>query len=200
MLKGKILSILGILCIIPLVFFSIFKDSEYYSSKDAESTTEELIKDTNFKLEFKSLSELEFTVQDSSIDVVKNNGTNKSFSKNNKFNISINDLGKISSISFSTNLNEIDNTDMEYLQKVYNFIFGNISQYMFEKTEAMLQNIQSANYINLNKNAISNNGYTIESINLNSTSELRFTSYYKKVDNETKAYKITLDILQGNKW
>lgn len=198
MIKYKTLSILSILCIIPLVFFSTFKDDEYNINKDDESTIEDLIKDTNFKLEFKSLSELEFTVQDSIIDI--NNTTNKSFSKNNKFNISINDLGKISSISFSTNLNEIDNIDMEYLQKIYNFIFGNISQYMFEKTEAMLQNIQSTNYIDSNKNTISNNGYTIESINLNSTSELKFTSYYKKVDNETKAYKVTLDILQGNKW
>lgn len=198
MTKYKTLSILSILSIIPLIFFSIFKDDEYNINKDDESTIEDLIKDTNFKLEFKSLSELEFTVQDSIIDI--NNTTNKSFSKNNKFNISINDLGKISSISFSTNLNEIDNIDIEYLQKIYNFIFGNISQYMFEKTEAMLQNIQSTNYIDSNKNTISNNGYTIESINLNSTSELKFTSYYKKVDNETKAYKVTLDILKGNKW
>ena len=196
-MKNKIPATLGILCTIPLAFFSIFAYNEHNVNKNNESTIEDLIKDTNFKLEFKNLSELEFTVQDSIINI-KDNSTNKTFSKNNKFNISLNNSGKISSISFTTNLNEINNTDMEYLQKIYNFIFGNISDYMFTETEKMLQNIQSIDYINSNKSSINENGYTTESISLNSTSELKFTNYYKK-DDEIKAYKITLDILQGNK-
>ena len=177
----------------------MFKYNEYTINKNDTSTIEDLIKDTNFKLDFKNLNELEFTVQDSIIDI-NNNELKKTFSKNNKFNITINENSKISSISFLTNLNELDNIDIEYLQKIYNFIFGSISQYMFEQTEDMMQNVQSTSYISSNKNTISNNGYTVESINLNHTSELKFTTYYKKVDNELKAYKINLDILKGNKW
>ena len=163
------------------------------------STIEDLIKETNFKLEFKNLNELEYTVQDSTIDI-KNTGVNKSFSNNNKFDILINDTGKISSISYTSDLSDMNSIDVDYLKKIYNFVFDSISSFMFEKTTETLQKVQSEEYINLNKSLISEKGYIYESISLSKTSELKFTVYYENKQDNLVAYKVSLDILQGNKW
>lgn len=166
---------------------------------DPLSTIEDLIKETNFKLEFKNLNELEYTVQDSTVDI-KNTGINKSFKNNNKFDILINDTGKISSINYTSDLSDMNSSDIEYLKKIYNFVFGSISSFMFEKTTETLQKIQSEEYISLNKSLISEKGYIHESISLSKTSELKFTIYYESKQDSFVAYKVSLDILQGNKW
>lgn len=166
---------------------------------DSLSTIEDLIKETNFKLEFKNLNELEYTVQDSTIDI-KKTGINKSFKNNNKFDILINDTGKISSINYTSDLADMNSSDIEYLKKIYNFVFSSISSFMFEKTTETLQKVQSEEYINLNKSLISEKGYLYESIALSKTSELKFTIYYENKQDNLVAYKVSIDILQGNKW
>lgn len=196
-MKKKILAKLGLIASTYLIGFSIYKYNENNIEKSDSSTIKDLIKDTNFKLDLKNINELEFAIQDSIIDI-PNNKLMKTFYKNNKFNIYTNDSSKVSSISFTTNLTEFNNEDVEYLQKMYNFIFNNISHYLYEKTDHMIQNIQSLEYISNNKSSIIDNGYTIETISLNNTSELKFTNYYKIINEEIKAYKITIDILQGS--
>lgn len=198
-MKKKILVKLGLIATTCLIGFSIYRYNENNIEKNDSSTIEDLIKDTNFKLDFKNINELEFAIQDSTIDI-PNNKLIKTFYKNNKFNIYTDDSNKVSAISFTTNLTEFNNDDVEYIQKIYNFIFNNISHYLFDKTDAMIQNIQSLEYISNNKHSIIDNGYTIETISLNHTSELKFTNYYKNINNEIKAYKITIDILQGSKY
>ena len=198
-MKEKILVKLGLIATTCLTSFSIYKYNENNIEKNDSSTIEDLINDTNFKLDFKNINELEFALQDSTVDI-PNNKLIKTFYKNNKFNIYTNDSSKVSAISFTTNLTEFNNDDIEYIQKIYNFIFNNISHYLFEKTEAMIQNIQTTEYISSNKNLINDKGYTTETISLSDTSELKFTNYYKSVNNEIKAYKITIDILQGSKY
>lgn len=163
------------------------------------TTIEDLVEETNFKLEFKSLNELEYTMQDSTIDI-KNTGLNKSFSNNNKFDILINTEGKISSITYTSELTNMDENDIAYLEKLYNFVFENLSSFIFDKTKEILEKVQSNEYINYNKSIISENGYTIESINLRKTSEIKITTYYEAKQNNFSAYKISLEILQGNKW
>lgn len=198
-MRKNILVKLGLIVTTCLTGFSIYKYNENIIEKNDSSTIEDLIKDTNFKLDFKNINELEFAIQDSTIDI-ENNKLIKSFYKNNKFNIYTNDSNKVSAISFTTNLTEFSNDDVEYIQKIYNFIFSNISHYLFEKTEDMIQNIQTEEYISSNKGLINDKGYTTETINLSDTSELKFTNYYKNINNEIKAYKITIDILQGSKY
>lgn len=163
------------------------------------TTIEDLIEETNFKLEFKSLNELEYTMQDLTIDI-KNTGFNKSFSNNNKFDILINENGKISSISYISDISDMNENDMEYLQKIYNFVFENLSSFIFDKTKETLEKVQSPDYVSFNRSSISEKGYTIESINLSKTSEIKITTYYETKQNKFSAYKISLDILQGNKW
>ena len=172
---------------------------EKFNTNTSSSTIEDLIDETNFKLEFKNLNELEYTVQDSTVDI-KNTGFNKSFFNNNKFDILITENGKISSISYISETSQMNSIDLEYLQKIYNFVFENLSSFIFEESNKMIKKVQSLDYINSNKTSISENGYTIESIKLNKTSEIRITTYYENKQNEIIAYKIAIDILQGNKW
>lgn len=172
---------------------------EKFNTNTSSSTIEDLIDETNFKLEFKNLNELEYTVQDPTVDI-KNTGFNKSFFNNNKFDILITENGKISSISYISETSQMNSIDLEYLQKIYNFVFENLSSFIFEESNKMIKKVQSLDYINSNKTSISENGYTIESIKLNKTSEIRITTYYENKQNEIIAYKIAIDILQGNKW
>lgn len=199
MKKNKFLLNTSIILAICSTTFIAHRYNLNTSIKKTSNTMEDIIEDSNFKLEFKNLNELEFTVQDSTLDI-KNTGLNKTFSNNQKFDILINNSGKISSISFNTETDDINDSDIEYLQKIYNFVFGNISSYIFENTEDILKKVQSPEYISANKIAILDNGYTIESLNLRKTSEIKFTTYYKKINNELRAYKVNLDILQGSKW
>lgn len=186
------------ICSTAYITIKILPDKTY-NNNSYSTTIEDLIEETNFKLEFKSLNELEYTMQDLTIDI-KNTGFNKSFSNNNKFDILINDSGKISSISYISEISDINENDMEYLQKIYNFVFENLSSFIFDKTKETLKKIQSPEYINSNKNFISENGYLIESINLSRTSEIKITTYYESKQDQLSAYKVSLDILQGNKW
>lgn len=181
------------------VFITIknLPDKSYTSSTSA--TIEDLIEETNFKLEFKNLNELEYTIQDLTIDI-KNTGFNKSFSNNNKFDILINDSGKISSISYISDISDINESDIEYLQKIYNFVFNNLSSFIFDKTKETVEKVQSPLYISSNKSTILEKGYTTESISLSRTSEIKITTYYETKQNKFSAYKISIDILQGNKW
>lgn len=163
------------------------------------ATIEDLVKETNFKLDFKNINELEYALQDSIIET-KNTGINKTFSNNNKFDILTNDNSKIISISFTSRISEIDNNDIDYLQKIYNLTFDNLSSFIFKESNEVIEKTQKEDYINSNKYDISNKGYTIESINLNKTSEIKITTYYQKIQQDFQAYKISLDIFQGNKW
>lgn len=200
MINYKLVSKVGIILVVgSFSFFSIKDIQQKKISTESLSTIENVLKDTNFKLEFKNLNELEYIVQDSLIDS-KNTGFNKTFKKNNKFDILINDNGKVISINYTTNLDDMNNNDMEYIQKLYNFVFNNISSYMLDKTNEIIKNVKSEEYINLNKSSLMNNGYLQESIPLNKTSQLLFTTYYKIDGKDINAYKLSLDILQGSKY
>lgn len=200
MLNHKFILKAGIALMVCSTAYITIKIIPDKTHNDIHSTTiEDLIEETNFKLEFKSLNELEYTMQDSTIDI-KNTGFNKSFLNNNNFDILINDMGKISSISYISEISNMNENDIEYLQKIYNFVFENLSSFIFDKTKEALEKVQSSDYINSNKYTISAKGYTIESINLSRTSEIKITTYYETKQDSFSAYKISLEILQGNKW
>lgn len=200
MLNHKFILKAGIALMVCSTAYITIKIIPAKTHNDIHSTTiEDLIEETNFKLEFKSLNELEYTMQDSTIDI-KNTGFNKSFLNNNNFDILINDMGKISSISYISEISNMNENDIEYLQKIYNFVFENLSSFIFDKTKETLEKVQSSDYINSNKYTISAKGYTIESINLSRTSEIKITTYYETKQDSFSAYKISLEILQGNKW
>lgn len=166
---------------------------------DSVSTIEDLMKETKFKLEFKNLNELEYTVQDSTVDI-KDTGLNKTFSNNNKFDIKVDSSGKVSCINYTSELSDLSELDIDYMKKVYSFVFGTISTFILEETNETIEKVQGDEYINSNKVNIINNGYLQESIQLSKTSELKFTTYYERNQDKIKAYKISIDILQGNKW
>lgn len=170
------------------------------TSIDTNSTIKEVVKETNFKLDFKNINELEYIMQDDIINYNNNNEPSKTFSKNNKFNILTLDTDKISSISYTSSILEMSNSDMDYLQKIYSFVFDNISSYLFDKTNELVQKMQSNEYIDLNKHSIKSNGYYKETIDLNKTSEIQITTYYQHSNNELIPYKVSIDILRGNKW
>lgn len=200
MLNHKFILKAGIALMVCSTAYITIKIIPDKTHNDIHSTTiEDLIEETNFKLEFKSLNELEYTMQDSTIDI-KNTGFNKSFLNNNNFDILINDMGKISSISYISEISNMNENDIEYLQKIYNFVFENLSSFIFDKTKEALEKVQSSDYINSNKYTISAKGYTIESISLSRTSEIKITTYYETKQDSFSAYKISLEILQGNKW
>lgn len=188
-----------ILLFCTTAYVSVKKSSNIIVEDNSLSTIEDLIKETNFKLDLKNINELEYTIQDSVVDI-RNTGFNKSFSNNKKFNILTEDNGKISCINYISNLTDMSNEDVEYLHKIYSFIFGNLSSYMFDKTNETFKKVQSSDYINSNKFSILNQGYTQEYISLSKTSELKFTTYYENKHDGITAYKVSLDILQGNKW
>lgn len=198
--KKNIFKIGAMLLITSSIYITsknIYKKLNYNDNNLA--TIEDLVKETNFKLDFKNINELEYALQDSIIET-KNTGINKTFSNNNKFDILTNDNSKIISISFTSRISEIDNNDIDYLQKIYNLTFDNLSSFIFKESNEVIEKTQKEDYINSNKYDISNKGYTIESINLNKTSEIKITTYYQKIQQDFQAYKISLDIFQGNKW
>lgn len=200
MLKNKFILKTGIgLLICSTVYLSIKIIPNKIYDNNSLTTIEDLVEETNFKLEFKNLNELEYTMQDSTIDI-KNTGFNKSFANNNNFDILVNEDGKITSISYISDLSTMDEKDILYLEKLYSFVFDNLSSFIFDKTNEIFKKVQSSEYINSNKSFISENGYTIESINLRKTSEIKITTYYEAKENTFSAYKISLEILQGNKW
>lgn len=200
MLKNKFILKTGIgLLICSTVYLSIKIIPNKIYDNNSLTTIEDLVEETNFKLEFKNLNELEYTMQDSTIDI-KNTGFNKSFANNNNFDILVNEDGKITSISYISDLSTMDEKDILYLEKLYSFVFDNLSSFIFDKTNEIFKKVQSSEYINSNKSFISENGYTIESINLRKTSEIKITTYYEAKEDTFSAYKISLEILQGNKW
>lgn len=193
-IKAIAITFLGV----SIITYSLTQKSNEQTTNNTTSSIEEIVKETNFKLDFKNINELEYTMQDNMIDT--HNNTNKTFEQNNKFNISTLESGKISSINYTSLISEMNNGDIDYLQKIYNFVFENISSYMFDKSNELIQKMQSNEYITTHKSNLKNNGYLKEHISLNKTSEIQLTMYYKSSNNSFSPYKICLDILQGNKW
>lgn len=200
MKRYKFILISSAIMLIGYCGYTSSQDTPFDSNSNMSSVTvEDLIKETNFKLEFKNLNELEYSLQDSAIE--KNSSTLKTFSKNSKFSVLTNSNNlKIHSISYTSNIDEINENDLEYLKTIYNFVFDSLSNFMFDKTTDILENAKDTNYINNNKSSILENGYTCESISLSKTSEIKITIYYSTKNNKSVAYKVSLDILQGNKW
>lgn len=199
MKKNKIIKLVILGSVTGCLFIGINQFNQRNDTVTETLTIEDLVKETNFKMELKNLNELEYTVQDSTSNI-KDSEHNKTFSSNNKFDIRINESGKVLSINYTGNLNELNSDDIEYLKKVYNFSFGEISTFILDETNKIIPKFHSEEYITNNKTQIINEGYTTESIILGKTSELKFTIYYENIHIQPKPYKISIDILQGNRW
>lgn len=201
MIKHKFIFNIGVFLSLGICSFILYNNINIDNETNISVLTiEDLVKESNFKLNFKNLNELEYTLQDSTTET-NTNSSNKTFLKNNKFNIYINnETNKINAISYTSNIADINNNDLDYLQKIYNFVFDNLSSFILDKTNEILEKSQDSDYITSNKNLILDNGYISETITLSKTSEIKITTYYQNHENKLSAYKVSIDILQGNKW
>lgn len=187
--------------LITIIYFSVslFQKIEYgIITQNNISKIEGLVNETNFKLEFKSLKDLEYIVQDITIPVGEDY-SRQTFKNNSKFNIYSNENKNIASIHYLSELNDINLSDKEYLKKIYNFVFLNISTFMYEKTLESIEEVQSDAYITTNKYSIESQGFTSKSIPIGETSEIKITTYYNINNGNISAYKINISILKGNK-
>jgi hypothetical protein len=193
---------LSLIAIITLSDYAIKKIVKMKSTSDEDIIATEMLSSTDFILGLKKTPQLEYVVGDTLINIDDSNEYYKTFENNRKYEVFINkNTEEISSLHFTSNVDDMNEEDIKYLKIIYNLSFSNLSSYMLEKTNSLIETMGSSEYISKKSTVISKNSSITETIPIGKTSEIKITAFY--IQNElgkNEIESIDVSILKGNKW
>lgn len=160
-----------------------------------------ILNSSDFILGLKSVSQLEYSVGDTAVNINEDDNYYKTFENNKKYEIFIDKKsGEINSLHYTTDINDISETDNKYIKSIYNLTFSNMSSYMMEKTKDTIEHMFENGYISNNNSSIVKNTSLSESILIGKTSEIKITVSYNYNGSKYEPKIIDIAILKGNKW
>ena len=184
--------------LIGTIGYNIHKNEKVTHKND---TTSNIINTTDFILGLKKIAQLEYAVGDVLINVNAEDNFYKTFEQNSKYEIFIDKKSEdITSLHYTSNLENIDEADMKYLKNIYNLSFSNMSSYLFDKTIEIIEMMRSNEYISTKGSAIQKNNSVSEVISIGKTSEIKVTMMYSNKSIKNEPVSIDIAILKGNKW
>lgn len=186
------------IAILTTVALNMRENDVFYNSNNSINN---ILNNSDFVFGLKKIAQLEYAVGDTAVNVNQEDDTYKTFENNKNFEIFINKKsGEISSLHYTSSIENFIKSDNKHLKNVYNLTFLSISSYLFEKTSELINMMCSDSYISNKSALISKNGFISESIPLGKTSEIKITVIYNTDDFKNTAESVDIAILKGNKY
>ena len=204
LIKVGLYSLIVFLILITTKTIVDMKKNENFR-KDNEISAS-ILNNSDFILGLKSISQLEYAVMDTTVNINEDDDYYKTFENNKKYEIFIDKKsGEINSLHYTVNLNDENNLsntnkDDKYIKNIYNLTFSNMSSYMMEKTKNTIEHMCDSSYIANKNSSILKNSSLSESILIGKTSEIKVTVSYHYNGSKDEPEIIDIAILKGNKW
>lgn len=198
-IKVGLYSLIVFLILVTTKTIVDMKENENFR-KDNEISAS-ILNNSDFILGLKSISQLEYAVMDTIININEDDDYYKTFENNKNYEIFIDKKsGEINSLHYTINLNDINKNDDKYIKNIYNLTFSNMSSYMMEKTKNTIEHMCDSSYIANKNTSILKNSALSESILIGKTSEIKVTVSYHYNGSKYEPEIIDIGILKGNKW
>lgn len=178
--------------------YNFYRDKKIAQKTETSSS---IMSATDFILGLNKIPQLEYAAGDNAVNVIEDDDFYKTFENNNKFEIFIDKKSeKINSLHYVSSVDDVNDTDTQYLKNVYNLSFSNMSTYLFDKTIEIMDMMCTADYISSKSAVISKNNTVSEVISVGKTSEIKVSVLYANKGAKIKPVSVDIGILKGNKW